>query len=111
MTNGEAIHRIQEHMRVHKMGQYPHVLIKEALDMSIDALREQEERRWIPLSEKLPSVSTDVLALLDNGECVIVVRYGKVWRERWTNLSLGSCPIYWMPLPELPKKMVVQNEM
>lgn len=51
MTNGEAIHRIQTHMRVHKMGQYPHVLIKEALDMSIDALREQEERRRIPASE------------------------------------------------------------
>lgn len=44
MTNGEAIHRIQAHMRVHKMGEYPHVLIKEALDMAIDALREQDER-------------------------------------------------------------------
>lgn len=42
MTNEEAIHRIQEHMRVHKIGQYPHVLIKEALDMAITALQEQQ---------------------------------------------------------------------
>lgn len=43
MTREQAIYRIQEHMRVHKIGQYPHVLIKEALDMAIDALQEQEE--------------------------------------------------------------------
>lgn len=39
MENSEAIRRIQEHMRVHKMGQYPHVLIKEALDMAITPYR------------------------------------------------------------------------
>lgn len=42
MENEEAIHRIQEHMRVHKMGQYPHELIKVALDMAIEALQEQQ---------------------------------------------------------------------
>lgn len=45
MENSEAIRRIQEYMRVHKMGQYPHVLIKEALDMAINALQEQQVSR------------------------------------------------------------------
>lgn len=44
MTPEEAIHRIQDHMRVHKIGEYPHILLKEALDMAIAALRDQEER-------------------------------------------------------------------
>ena len=44
MTNDEAIRRIQDHMRVHHIGEYPHIHIKEALDMAIAALQEKAER-------------------------------------------------------------------
>lgn len=40
----EAIKRIQRHMENHRIGQYPHVYIAEALTMAIDALREKAER-------------------------------------------------------------------
>lgn len=41
MTNEEAIGRIQDHMRHHGIGQYPHLKLKEAFDMAINALRNQ----------------------------------------------------------------------
>lgn len=53
MTREQAIYRIQVHMRVHKIGQYPHVLIKEALDMAIDALREQSAMERLGIFGKL----------------------------------------------------------
>ena len=48
MTREEAINRIKDHMVVHHIGEYPHIRLKEALDMSITALcpvsREQVEK-------------------------------------------------------------------
>ena len=50
MTREEAINRIKDHMKVHHIGEYPHIRLKEALDMSITALRpvsrEQVEKVW-----------------------------------------------------------------
>ena len=50
MTREEAINRIKDHMKVHHIGEYPHIALKEALDMAITALRpvsrEQVERIW-----------------------------------------------------------------
>ena len=40
----EAIKRIRNHMEVHRIGQYPHIHIGEALTMAIDALQEKAER-------------------------------------------------------------------
>lgn len=44
MTAEEAIKRIQDHMDVHRIGEYPHIKLSEALNMAISALREQEEQ-------------------------------------------------------------------
>lgn len=44
MTIAEAIKRIRNHMDVHRIGQYPHIHIGEALTMAIDALQEKAER-------------------------------------------------------------------
>ena len=41
MTEKEAIKRIQDHMQVHKIGDYPHIYLREALDMAIEALEKQ----------------------------------------------------------------------
>lgn len=56
MTAEEAIKRIQDHMDVHRIGDYPHIKLRKALNMAISALREQEERRWIPVTERLPKL-------------------------------------------------------
>lgn len=39
MTREEAIARILDHMEAHCMGEYPHIKIKEALDLALIALR------------------------------------------------------------------------
>ena len=50
MTREEAINRIKDHMVVHHIGEYPHIKLKEALDMALTALRpvsrEQVEKVW-----------------------------------------------------------------
>ena len=52
MTREEAINRIKDHMVVHHIGEYPHIRLKEALDMALTALRpvsrEQVEKVWSP---------------------------------------------------------------
>ena len=39
MTREEAINRIKDHMAAHHIGEYPHIKLKEALDMAVSALR------------------------------------------------------------------------
>lgn len=50
MTQEEAINRIKDHMAAHHIGEYPHIRLKEALDMALTALRpvsrEQVEKVW-----------------------------------------------------------------
>ena len=50
MTRKEAISRIKDHMRVHHIGEYPHIKLKEALDLALSTLRpvsrEQVEKVW-----------------------------------------------------------------
>ena len=50
MNREEAINRIENHMVVHHIGEYPHIKLKEALDMALSALRpvsrEQVEKVW-----------------------------------------------------------------
>ena len=51
MTSKEAIERIKDHMEAHHIGEYPHIKLKEALDMALSALhpvtREQVEKVWL----------------------------------------------------------------
>ena len=61
MTREEAINRIEDHMAVHRIGEYPHIKLKEALDMSITALR--------PVSrEQLDVVINGLKLRLENNE-------------------------------------------
>ena len=41
MDNKEAIRRIQDHIQLHKIGEWPHIYLREALDMAIKALEKQ----------------------------------------------------------------------
>ena len=45
MTKEEAIKRIKDHIQVHKIGDYPHIYLREALDMAIEALEKQIPKR------------------------------------------------------------------
>lgn len=44
MTDQEAILRIEDHMRVHKIGEPPHVFLAEALTIALGAIEERIER-------------------------------------------------------------------
>ncbi len=44
MTPQEAIGRIRDHMAIHRIGEYPHVKLAEALEMAIKALMNMEEK-------------------------------------------------------------------
>ena len=96
MTAEEAIKRIQDHMDVHRIGEYPHIKLSKALNMAISALRDQEERSWIPVTEKLPDVGIEVLIYSeDDGVCV----------DYYVGDSFGYYDVtHWMPLPEPPKE-------
>lgn len=48
MEINEAIKRIEDHMHVHKIGEYPHAYLGEALDLAITALKEKEKREYNP---------------------------------------------------------------
>ena len=76
---------------------------KEAFNMAISALEKQEQDRWIPVTERLPELDTDVL---------ITDQYGNVWQatyvdwcgiERFVSaeesITLEDV-IAWRPLPE-----------
>ena len=72
-----------------------------------------EERRWVPVGERLPEIGTDVLAMGSEGvfqACLIL------WGEsrRWEALVLdvhgcgccgggGASVTHWMPLPPGPE--------
>lgn len=47
MDRIEAIKRIKDHMCVHRIGEYPHIYIKEALDMAIEALEKQIPKKVV----------------------------------------------------------------
>ena len=45
MSNEEAIERILDHMRVHHIGEYPHLKLKIALDMAIEELKKSTKNK------------------------------------------------------------------
>lgn len=44
MTDQEAILRIEDHMRIHKIGEPPHVFLAEAMTIALGAIEERIER-------------------------------------------------------------------
>lgn len=84
---------------------------EEALTMAISALREQEERRWIPVTERLPEPNHEFdarnwyLVALSNGVVKELAYefhkhsiFGYGWRET-------AYPVtHWMQVPQPPKE-------
>lgn len=69
--------------------------VDNACILAVAALREQEERRWIPVTERLPDIGIEVLVYSeDDGICV----------DYYDGASFGYYGVtHWMPLPEPPK--------
>lgn len=108
MTAKEAIRYLKQMVNGTRIVEY-----RSSLSLAIAALREQEKRRWIPVTEKLP----------DDGDSLIVVVSGKIenitlhdaiefaefsidegWiLEMWPEWE-GPKVTYWMPAPEPPKE-------
>ena len=73
--------------------------VDDACIFAVSALREQEERRWIPVKERLPDIGIEVLVYSeDDGICV----------DYYDGDSFGYYGVtHWMPLPEPPKEETV----
>ena len=83
--------------------------VSDACVLAVAALREQGERRWIPVTERMPEIGQK--CLIANREIVVRgwLRPDGVWKtgvssdELWSKFSLHP-PTHWMPLPEPPKE-------
>ena len=83
--------------------------VSDACVLAVAALREQEDRRWIPVTERMPEIGQK--CLIANREIVVRgwLRPDGVWKtgvssdELWSKFSLYQ-PTHWMPLPEAPEE-------
>ena len=108
MDRKEAIERIKIHMGAHKIGEYPHIKLGEALSLAIEALQEQE-RNGIPVTERLPEDGYGVLVTVNGKHNDIIFidaleiaeydgDFGWIVEgyPQWTDPDVTA----WMPLPE-----------
>ena len=75
-------------------------------DLAISALREREERRWIPVTERLPeNIANRVLVVCERSNGVFYAHYEKpFWINLETDKPFISTVTHWIPLPEPPKE-------
>lgn len=81
----------------HRHDRYVDFELAEAAELA----KLKEERRWIPVTERLPETTCLNLAMI--GDLPFLAYYdGKQWRSSGTLRVLRV--EYWMPLPEPPKE-------
>lgn len=82
-------------------------MINDALDFAIAALREQEQRRWIPVAERMPECGKRVLATDGGFVGEFYINKRGQWQRYNVNdysLLMALDILFWMPLPEPPKE-------
>lgn len=111
VTTEDAIRTLKSFMRTHPP--VPGSPLKRSITMAVDALREQEKNRWIPVTERLPEkegtylIFTTVYFTPDHvDECdhydgIEITAYSPGHRFFSKN---GLFAKAWMPLPEPPKE-------
>ena len=91
---------------------------KEALSMAVAALREQEERRWIPVTERLPKLIPSCAGTAYSEAVNVLTSGNKVLTAIWDGTGFiadaefwdaeGEAITHWtpglVPLPEPPKE-------
>lgn len=102
MTREEAIHVIQSNRPTSG-----YTMLCEALDMAIAALREQEERRWIPVEERLPQNYISVLVYIPTAEPLPMVHEAYIGDDGEWHSSVfygieNEDVTNWMPMPKTP---------
>ena len=118
MTNGEAIRILDPETTGEALAEIEYYggfsgktdavqAVSDACILAVAALREQDQRRWIPVTERLPDKPMKCLVYTKRGDCggYDISYYNQGFYSQYANVT------HWMPLPELPKKRVVQNEM
>lgn len=79
---------------------------QEALRLAIDALWEQEQRRWIPVTERLPERKGRYLCVKrigKSGSAYIQIMNGDSYGFSMEHIYTDDVT-HWMPLPEPPKE-------
>ena len=89
---------------------HPDALAMQALDDENKKLRAEierlrDERRWIPVEERLPEEGVHVLIAQKNGYQNVDLR-----RRDTKQWSTGAKITHWMPLPPLPSEEVQGDE-
>lgn len=80
--------------------------LHDACILAVSALREQEKRRWIPATERLPeNIANRVLVVCERSNGVFYAHYEKpFWINLETDKPFISTVTHWMPLPHPPKE-------
>lgn len=81
--------------------------VKEFYALAEAALREQEERRWIPVEERLPKCGERVLATDGGFVGEFYINKRGQWKRYNVNdysLLMALDILWWMPLPEPQKE-------
>lgn len=84
-------------------------MINDALDFAIAALRDQENRRWILVAERLPECGKRVLATDGGFVGEFYINKRGQWQRYNVNdysLLMALDILFWMPMPEPPKEDV-----
>ena len=71
MDNKEAIGRIKDHIQVHKIGDYPHIYLREALNMAIEALEKLTYYKELEEQGRLFLLSSLLLKIIQFSEKVV----------------------------------------
>ena len=120
MTREEAIKyaeamkaKVQDRIEIHSLGNThaPEVYYSDFafLSAAISALREQEERRWIPVTERLPQNYISVLVYIPTAEPLPMVHEAYIGGDGEWHSSIfygieNEDVTHWMPMPKPPKE-------
>ena len=81
--------------------------VDDACILAVSALREQEERRWIPVAERMPECGKRVLATDGGFVGEFYINKRGQWQRYNVNdysLLMALDILFWMPIPEPQKE-------
>ena len=79
----------------------------EVCEIAIEAIREQEQRRWISCRDQIPGKEQKVVFYNPGNEAVYAGKFNYIGARgaAWFRVGKTSYPgSHWMPIPEPPKE-------